>query len=644
VNEVDPNVPGPRRPGQHRGEPEPKKPKLGVPIILFFIVLFALLAKYMSDQRYAEKSYSEVRQLVEDDKVAKVLFAGSHVKVDLRPEAAKDGEERLVTSVLAKQAESLSQLIDEKNKAAAAAGDKSKIIDSKTEDESSQLLSGFVVYTLLPLVAIGALFWFFMRRMGPPQGVMNFGKSKAKIYAEKEVHVTFNDVAGADEAVEEVREIVEFLKEPKKFQALGARIPKGVLLLGAPGTGKTLLARAVAGEAGVPFFSLSGSDFVEMFVGVGASRVRDLFRQAESQAPCLVFIDELDALGKTRGSSPISNDEREQTLNALLVEMDGFDPNSGVIIIAATNRPEILDPALMRPGRFDRQIVVDRPDVMGRQKILEVHARKVKLDGEVDLAVIARRTPGFVGADLANIVNEAALLAARRDKKAVSMKELEEAIDRVMTGLERRRRGMTMREKEIVATHETGHALAGFFSPGNDPVHRISIIPRGVGTGGHTLYLPEEERMLYTKDEIVARIVSLLGGRAAERVVYGHLSTGAANDLEVATRLARHMVTRYGMSDVVGPVSLEEEGSNFLRDPFFKPTRSYSEDTQHSVDAEVRELITRCEKRAVEIITQHKGQLERIRGVLMEKEVLDRDEFERLMADVLPTGVPPVIA
>jgi cell division protease FtsH len=586
-----------------------------------------------------------VRQLVEEDKVAKVLFAGSHVQVDLRPEAAKEGEERLVTSVLAKQAESLSQLIDEKNKAAAApGGDKSKVIDSKTEDESSQLFSSFVLYTLLPLVAIGALFWFFMRRMGPPQGVMNFGKSKAKIYAEKEVHVTFSDVAGADEAVEEVKEIVEFLKEPKKFQALGARIPKGVLLLGAPGTGKTLLARAVAGEAGVPFFSLSGSDFVEMFVGVGASRVRDLFRQAESQAPCLVFIDELDALGKTRGSSPISNDEREQTLNALLVEMDGFDPNSGVIIIAATNRPEILDPALMRPGRFDRQIVVDRPDVQGRQKILEVHARKVKLDAAVDLAVIARRTPGFVGADLANIVNEAALLAARRDKKGVSMKELEEAIDRVMTGLERRRRGMTMREKEIVATHETGHALAGFFSPGNDPVHRISIIPRGVGTGGHTLYLPEEERMLYTKDEIVARIVSLLGGRAAERVVYGHLSTGAANDLEVATRLARHMVTRYGMSDVVGPVSLEEEGSNFLRDPFFKPSRTYGEETQQSVDAEIRELVTRCEKRAVEIITQHKGQLERIRAVLMEKEVLDRDEFERLMADVLPSGVPPVIA
>jgi len=641
VSDSEPGVPGPRRGGQPQGGGDAKKPKLGIPLILFFVVIFALAVKYMSDQRYTERSYSEVRQLVEEDKVAKVLFTGTHVKIDLRQEAVVNGEERLVTSVLAKQAESLSQLIDEKNKA--AAGDKAKAIESKTEDETSQYLSSFVVYTLLPLVAIGALFWFFMRRMGPPQGVMNFGKSKAKIYAEKEVHVTFSDVAGADEALEEVKEIVEFLKEPKKFQALGARIPKGVLLLGAPGTGKTLLARAVAGEAGVPFFSLSGSDFVEMFVGVGASRVRDLFRQAEAQAPCLVFIDELDALGKTRGSSPISNDEREQTLNALLVEMDGFDPNSGVIIIAATNRPEILDPALMRPGRFDRQIVVDRPDVVGRQKILEVHARKVKLDAGVDLAIIAKRTPGFVGADLANIVNEAALLAARRDKKAVSMKELESAIERVTMGLERRRRGMTQREKEIVATHETGHALAGYYSPGNDPVHRISIIPRGVGTGGHTLWLPEEERMLYTKDEIVARICAALGGRAAERVVYGHLSTGAASDLENATRLARHMVTRYGMSEAVGPVSLEEEGSNFLRDPFFKPSRSYSEDTQHVVDQEVRELISRCEKRAVEIITAHKPQLERIRGVLMEKEVLDREEFERLMADGAPP-VPPVAA
>jgi cell division protease FtsH len=637
VNESDPETPGQRRPGQPRGGEEPKKPKLGLPLVLLLIVVFIVLAKWLSEKQYGEKKYSEVRQLIQDDKVKEVRFSGTHVRLVMRA----DPEERFQASVNTDQSKSLNALIDEKNTAAGA--DESKRVISDAEDESSQYLNGFILYTLLPLVLVGGLFWFLMRRMGPPQGVMNFGKSKAKIYAEKEVHVTFSDVAGADEAVEEVREIVEFLKEPKKFQALGARIPKGVLLLGAPGTGKTLLARAVAGEAAVPFFSLSGSDFVEMFVGVGASRVRDLFHQAEAQAPCLVFIDELDALGKTRGSSPISNDEREQTLNALLVEMDGFNANSGVIIIAATNRPEILDPALMRPGRFDRQIVVDRPDVVGRKKILDVHARKVKLDGDVDLDVIAKRTPGFVGADLANIVNEAALLAARRDKKSVTMKELEEAIERVTVGLERRRRGMTQREKEIVATHETGHALAGYFSPGTDPVHRISIIPRGVGTGGHTLFLPEDERMLYTRDELIARITSLLGGRAAERVIYGHYSTGASNDLEVASRIARHMVTRYGMSDAVGPVSLEEEGSTLLRDPMFKPARTFSEETQHVVDAEVRELIARCEKRAVEIISAHRDQLERIRTVLMEKEVLEREEFERLMAAAPPVAASPVV-
>jgi cell division protease FtsH len=629
LSEPDPNVPGPRRPGQGRPGEDPKKPKVGLPLVLLIVLGFVILARYLTEPHYTEKLYSEVKRLIEKDEVAKVVLTNTTVAVETR---AKEGGEvgRFSASINENQGKTIHELIEAKNK---AEPDPAKQIEESSPSESSQLFSSFFIYTLLPLVVVGGLFWLLMRRMGPPQGVMNFGKSKAKIYAEKEVHVTFGDVAGCDEAIEEVKEIVEFLKEPKKFQALGARIPKGVLLLGAPGTGKTLLARAVAGEAGVPFFSLSGSDFVEMFVGVGASRVRDLFRQAESQSPCLVFIDELDALGKTRGSSPISNDEREQTLNALLVEMDGFDPNSGVIIIAATNRPEILDPALMRPGRFDRQIVVDRPDVVGRKRILEVHARKVKLDKDVDLEVIAKRTPGFVGADLANIVNEAALLAARREKKSVTMLELESAIERVTMGLERRRRGMTQREKEIVATHETGHALAGYYSPGTDPVHRISIIPRGVGSGGHTLYLPEEERMLYTKDELVARITASLGGRAAERVVYSHLSTGAASDLDHATRLARHMVTRYGMSEVIGPVSLEEEGSPYLRDPMFKPQRSYSEDTQHDIDAEVREIIMRCEKRAVEIVEKHRDQLERIRAVLMEKEVLEREEFERLMSD-----------
>jgi len=400
----------------------------------------------------------------------------------------------------------------------------------------------------LPLIVIIGFWVFMMRRMNPGQQVMSFGKSKAKIYAEKEVKVNFDDVAGIEEAVDEVREIVDFLKEPQKFQALGARIPKGVLLLGAPGTGKTLLARAVAGEAQVPFFSLSGSDFVEMFVGVGASRVRDLFKQATQHSPCIVFIDELDALGKTRGISPVSNDEREQTLNALLVEMDGFDANSGVIIIAATNRPEILDQALMRPGRFDRQIVVDKPDIKGREEILEVHARAVKLDAEVDLKVIAARTPGFAGADLANVINEAALLAARRGKSSVTMDELEEAIDRNLVGLEKKKRLMTEKEKEIVSYHEGGHALVASMLPNTDPVHRISIIPRGMGSLGHTLQLPTDERYLLSEEELRHRLAVLLGGRAAEIVVFGQVTTGAQNDLEIASRIARRMVAQFGMS------------------------------------------------------------------------------------------------
>jgi cell division protease FtsH len=620
----------PRR-GAKPGE-EPKKPRIGLPLILLLVLMVILVGQFVQEQQFPPKAISEVSQMVRDGRVAEATISADQVRVVLKAEQGKDPE-RYSAQLVGSEAQ------NEFRREVEAKGGKVKY-------ESASLFGPFFLWAVLPLLVVGGLFWFMMRRMGPPQGVMNFGKSRAKIYAEKEVHVTFADVAGADEAVDEVKEIVEFLKEPKKFQALGARIPKGVLLLGAPGTGKTLLARAIAGEAGVPFFSLSGSDFVEMFVGVGASRVRDLFRQAEAQSPCIVFIDELDALGKVRGSSPISNDEREQTLNALLVEMDGFDPNSGVIIIAATNRPEILDPALLRPGRFDRQIVVDRPDVVGRRRILEVHARKVKLDPVVVLETIAKRTPGFVGADLANVVNEAALLAARRNKKSVGMEDFEEAIDRVMIGLKKQRRGMTQREKEITATHELGHAIVGHFTPGTDPVHRISIIPRGVSTGGATMFLPEEERTLYTRDELVARITALLGGRAAEKVVYGHTSTGASNDLEVATRIARAMVTRYGMSERVGPVSLEDEGPQFLRQEMFRPERAHSEPTQHAVDEEVRDIVSRCEVRAVELVGRHRPRLEQIRGVLMEKEVIEREEFERLMSDgsapAMPAAAPVV--
>jgi cell division protease FtsH len=618
--------PDPRRQQQPKdGQPE-RRPRFGLFVILA-VAMFLLLAQLWQGQQYPRKTISEVQQMIVEGQVESATMTTDTLRVVLKKDSEGKQQKYSATFVGERSKDFVTTLLREQGV-------------KYEEDPTSDLFGGMFLLWILPLLIIGAVFWFLMRRMGPPQGVMNFGKSRAKIYAEKEVHVTFGDVAGADEAVEEVREIVEFLKEPKKFQALGARIPKGVLLLGAPGTGKTLLARAVAGEAGVPFFSLSGSDFVEMFVGVGASRVRDLFRQAEQQAPCLVFIDELDALGKTRGTSPISNDEREQTLNALLVEMDGFDANNGVIIIAATNRPEILDPALLRPGRFDRQIVVDRPDVVGRAKILDVHARKVKLGGAVDLEVIAKRTPGFSGADLANVINEAALLAARRDKSSVTMAELEEAIDRVMIGLERKRRGMTDREKEIVAAHETGHAIVAFHSPGEDVVHRISIIPRGVGTGGHTLYLPEESRMLYTREELIARIQSAMGGRAAERVVYGHLSTGASNDLEVATRIARHMITRYGMSERVGPVSLESEQSQFLRDPFAQQAKNFSEDTQNAVDDEVRDLIAACEKRAIEILERERAKLDEIRSILIEKEIIEREEFEQLMGAADATEAP----
>jgi cell division protease FtsH len=501
----------------------------------------------------------------------------------------------------------------------------------KTEHESDGF--GAVLLWFLPLIIIVGLWIFLMRRMNPSQQVMSFGKSKAKIYAEKEVGVSFEDVAGIEEAVDEVREIVDFLREPEKFQSLGARIPKGVLLLGAPGTGKTLLARAVAGEAKVPFFTLSGSDFVEMFVGVGASRVRDLFKQAGQNAPCIVFIDELDALGKTRGTSPVSNDEREQTLNALLVEMDGFDANSGVIIIAATNRPEILDAALMRPGRFDRQIVVDKPDIKGREAILDVHARNVKLDGKVDLKVIAARTPGFAGADLANVINEAALLAARRDKKSVTMGELEEAIDRTVAGLEKKKRLMTKKDKEIVAYHETGHALVAARLPHTDPVHRISIIPRGMGSLGHTLQLPTDERYLLTLDELFNRMAVLLGGRAAEIVVYGQVSTGAHNDIERVSKMARRMVTEYGMSEKMGPISWEQEQRSFLWTDGMGSKRDYSDETGREIDEEVKRVVEEAETLAIATLKDNREALESVATRLMEVELIEAEEFRALIGD-----------
>jgi len=491
----------------------------------------------------------------------------------------------------------------------------------------------FLLIWIFPLLILVAIWGFVFRRMNPTGGMMSIGKSKAKVYVEGKIGITFKDVAGIDEAVQEVSEIVEFLKNPSKFQSLGGRIPKGVLLVGAPGTGKTLLAKAVAGEAGVPFFSLSGSDFVEMFVGVGAARVRDLFQQAAQRSPCIIFIDELDALGKARSISPISggHDEREQTLNQLLTEMDGFDPNIGVIIMAATNRPEILDLALLRPGRFDRQVVVDRPDINGREAILKVHSRNVKLEKHVDLRIIAARTPGFVGADLANVVNEAALLAAREGKKEVSMQDLEEAIDRVTAGLERKSRVLNKHEKEIVAYHEAGHAIVGASLPNTDPVHRVSIIPRGVAALGYTLQLPTEDRYLMTKSELESRLKVMFGGRVAEEIIFKEISTGAQNDLERATQIARSMVVEYGMSEKLGPLSYGSSQKSMYMGYQMPEEKPYSEQIAAEIDNEVRTIIENAYNNVKNLLLKKRKQLETLAKKLLEVEIVEREELEQIL-------------
>jgi cell division protease FtsH len=489
-----------------------------------------------------------------------------------------------------------------------------------------------IISWIIPLVFFFILWRILFSRIGPETSVMSFGKSRAKIYAETEKKITFADVAGIDEAKEELKEVVEFLKSPGKFQRLGGKIPKGVLLVGMPGTGKTLLARAVAGEANVPFFSISGSDFVEMFVGVGAARVRDLFAQAQNHAPCIIFIDELDALGKARGVNPMGrHDEQEQTLNQLLAEMDGFDPNTGVIIMAATNRPEILDPALLRPGRFDRHVVVDRPDLVGREEILRIHARNVKLSPDVDLKVIASRTPGFVGADLANIVNEAALLAARKNKEFVEMADIEEAIDRVIAGLEKKRRLMSKKEKEIVAFHESGHAIIASLLPNADPVRRISIIPRGISALGYTLQLPTEDRYLMTKTELLDRLAVLLGGRVAEEIVFGEISTGAHNDLQRATDIATSMVKEFGMSEKLGYVTFEKEKQPLFLPSSLFPTREYSEDTAKQIDEEVKKIVDETYLRVKEILTSKKDKMEELARLLLEKEVVEETDLKKIL-------------
>ena len=492
-----------------------------------------------------------------------------------------------------------------------------------------------LITVILPVVLIaGVLLWVMNRSQGGGGRVMQFGRSRHKTVSKDQPKTTFADVAGVDEAIEELEEVKEYLQSPAKFQAMGAKIPRGVLLFGPPGTGKTLLARAVAGEAGVPFFSISGSDFVEMFVGVGAARVRDLFEQAKAAAPAIVFIDEIDAVGRHRGAGlGGGHDEREQTLNQLLVEMDGFDQRSTVILMAATNRPDILDPALLRPGRFDRQVVIDRPDLEGRKAILKVHARGKPFDATVDLAVLARRTPGFTGADLANVINEAALLAARRSKRAISMKEIEEAVDRVMAGPERKSRVMDEEERRLIAYHEGGHAMVAHILPNTDEVHKITVIPRGRALG-YTLTLPEQDKFLMTREQMRDELAMLMGGRVAEEIVAGDVTTGAANDIERATKVARQMVTEYGMSDTIGPRTLgQKQGEVFLgRD--WGSTPDYSDAVAFEIDQEVRQLIDEAHDVALDILTENREKLDALAAVLLEKETLDREEVEKFFGDV----------
>ena len=522
--------------------------------------------------------------------------------------------------------------------------DLSKVLEQYPVTFKGEIESTFIrdlFSWVFPLLLFVGVWYFLMKKMGGQQaGFMTLGKNKAKIYMENELNVTFADVAGVDEAKQELVEVIEFLKTPSRFTEIGGRIPKGILLVGPPGAGKTLLAKAVAGESGVPFFSLSGSEFVEMFVGLGAARVRDLFVQAKEKAPCIIFIDELDALGKARGFSAMGgHDEREQTLNQLLVEMDGFDPKVGVILMAATNRPEILDPALLRPGRFDRHVLVDRPDKLGRQQILQVHIKKIKTVPDLNLETLANMTPGMVGADLANLVNEAALLAVRRDKTEVGMPEFEEAIERIIGGLEKKNRLINASERETVAYHEMGHALIALSLPGTDPVKKISIIPRGVAALGYTMQVPTEDRFLMRKTELENKVASLLGGRAAEEIIFGDISTGAHNDLARATDITRSMIREYGMSGKLGQVYLAGDKKNLFLGVTPREAGDYSEATAEIIDLEIRESIRREYERALAILREKREILIRGARLLLEKEKLDGEEIRALLATpVAPAG------
>jgi cell division protease FtsH len=577
-------------------------------------------------------AYSDFKAAVADGKVLEVVVSGSEVHGRLKPPPdAKDGQGRAFVTTRVDDPDLVRDL------------SKAGVKTAGSTDRAAPWWS--MLMWLLPAAFSALLLVALMRRAGGAgQGFMTVGRSKARIYAETDIKVTFSDVAGVDEAKEELAEVIEFLKTPEKFRRLGGKIPKGILLVGPPGTGKTLLARAVAGEARVPFFSISGSEFVEMFVGVGAARVRDLFTQAKERAPCIIFIDELDALGKVRGMGPMAHEEREQTLNQLLVEMDGFDPRVGVIIMAATNRPEILDPALLRAGRFDRHVLVDRPDKIGRLAILQVHARSVKLASAADLETIAAMTAGLVGADLANVVNEAALLAVRRGKDRVELAELLEAVERIVAGLEKRNRVLNRMEKERVAHHEIGHALLAMSIPGQDAVQKISIIPRGIAALGYTLQLPTEDRFLMTESELESKIAVLLGGRVAEEIVFGDVSTGAQDDLLKASDIARNMVRAYGMSQKLGPLSFERDGRPlFLRTGQLPERPDTSEEVLRQIDGEVRRIVEAQHVRAHEVLAAREPLLREAARMLLAQETLTGDELAAIAArtnSAVPEAIP----
>jgi len=564
--------------------------------------------------------YSEFLKYLKENKVTEVAISANQIQGRLSSDGDPQGKGELFKTVRVDP--EISELLEQYN------------VEFKGQLESTFFRN--LLSWVFPIFLFIGVWYFLMKRMtGQQPGFMSLGKNKAKIYMQEDLDVTFDDAAGVEEAKQELQEIIEFLKSPGRFTELGGKMPRGVLLVGPPGTGKTLLAKAVAGESNVPFFSLSGSEFVEMFVGLGAARVRDLFKQAKEKAPCIIFIDELDALGKARGMGTVGgHDEREQTLNQLLVEMDGFDPQVGVILMAATNRPEILDPALLRPGRFDRQILVDRPDKKGREEILKVHLKGVKYEDNLDVERLAAMTPGMVGADLANLVNEAALLAVRRNKKKVTMSEFEEAVERVMAGLEKKNRLINEREREIVAHHELGHAIVALSLPGTDPVQKISIIPRGIAALGYTMQVPTEDRFLMKKSELLNKIATLLGGRASEEIVFGDISTGAHNDLAKATDIARSMVKEYGMSRKVGQVYFaRERRAPFLNMPM-EGAMEYSESTAEIIDNEVREIISEQYTNALNILTDKKDLLEKAAVVLLEKEKIEGEELKALMDEI----------